>query len=121
VKYKLEIELNGLPDLQGLRYAHWARRYKHDSEWKARVGFAARQIGLPKKPLKKATAVFTRYSPKCPDHENLANSFKACCDGLIGLVIEDDGPTFLDRYYAWEKAGRGSGKISIVVTGEVHE
>lgn len=71
----------------------------------------------PKTPLKTAKITFTRHSAVCPDFDNLANSFKACLDGLrdAGVIIDDKMVNVGAPDYCWEKAKRGEGRITIQV------
>jgi len=114
--YRLEIELEGLPQLQSGVWGHWAKRRKHDQVWKDRVKLAIMREKRPTRPLAKAHIVITRCSTTEPDFDNLAAAAKPLVDALIGTVLKDDSPSHLTRHYQWEKAPRGQGSVKLVVT-----
>ena len=64
-------------------------------------------------------ARFTRHSTTQPDDDNLAASFKPCRDAFIAVgLVPDDSARYLECEYAWEKAGRGKGKVVVEVWEE---
>lgn len=118
--YRLEIEFPGLPDLQSLRYKHWARRHAHDQKWKQAVGWMVKVHGRPLQPLERADIDCIRYATRECDADNCAVSFKPLLDGLKGLVIVDDSPKHVQVFYRFEKVTkRAEQRVRIVVTERV--
>jgi hypothetical protein len=76
---------------------------------------------FPPKPLRRAKALFVRYSAVEPDHDNVVASFKSIRDGLCaraphgGNIIVDDRPAVLEAEYRWEPCSRRYGYVSIDV------
>ena len=112
--YRATLELPGLPRLQA-DTLHWRVRAKERKYWGGAVGWALRVAGLPEKPLERSRITFTRYSSAPPDDDNLAGSFKACRDGLIGLAIVDDSPKHIEAVYRWERCKPRKGRITIEI------
>jgi hypothetical protein len=114
------VDLRGLPDLQGHRSrVHWAKRHRHDRQWREAVGWAAKDWRLPA-PFDFAHVVFTRFSSSEPDHDNLVASCKPLVDGLVDAgVLVDDSPRHVTCSYRWERAKRGEGHVRIAVWSEL--
>lgn len=113
--YRLVIELPALPHLQSGTWGHWARRRKHDKQWREWVGLTARAMGLPPAPLARAHVKVVRFSSVQPDADNQVAAAKPLIDGLIGLVIVDDSPMHITREYDWFRAPPRQGKTVVVV------
>lgn len=116
--YKLEFTLQGLPaSTNSMGRKHWAVKAKEAKNWKTRVAWIVRQIGAPKKPLKKAHVTLIRKSSQCPDADGLVSSFKHVIDGLIAAkVIENDKMDNIGMpTYSWEKGQPGYGSIKVIV------
>jgi hypothetical protein len=121
-KYRLEIELRGLPPLQTAapKGVHWATAWRIARRWKRDVALAVSAGGRPAAPLARARVRLTRCSAQEPDPDNLASSFKPLLDALVeSCVLEGDTPEhFVGRRpeYAWQWAARGAGHVRIEVT-----
>ena len=119
MNYRLEFELAGLPKMtnpSGSRSTHWRVVKKERDEWIYRV-FLATLGKRPDIPLPTAKLTLIRYSSVSPDPDGLVSGFKAIVDGLVKAGILDN-----DRFknigmpnYTWEKAGRGEGKVKVIV------
>ena len=116
-KYSLKLEIGALPKTrnQTMRM-HWAVRHKYIKEWDNLVKL---HIGsrLPDKPLTKAKLVFTRFSSKESDFDNLVGSFKFVTDALTKLgVILDDKPSIIGSpTFNWVKTRPKQGKIIVEI------
>ncbi len=113
----LFLEIHGLPKIlsNGSQRNFWARE-NEKKRWKGMAIAAVRLKAWFREPLKKARIVFTRYSSREPDSDNLAISFKAIRDGLVQAgVIIDDKPSVLEAIYKWQKASPKQGRITIEV------
>jgi hypothetical protein len=116
ISLPLVIELDGLPELQSHRCrTHWARRHRHDRQWKRDVAWIARSWRLPE-PFEFAHVTCTRFSERAPDADNLVASFKPLIDGLVAArVLVDDDLQHVGVTYGWERAARGEGRVRIEV------
>lgn len=120
-KYFLEIEIFGLPKMpnQVLR-GHWTNAHKNSKKWVSQVWMKCWHK-KPEMPLKQAKLVLTRHTMRPPDFDGLVGSFKPVIDGLVraGIIENDTQDCIGQPVYLREKAGRGKGKITITVEGEV--
>lgn len=112
--YKLSFTLPGLPKIMSNgSHGNWRTAAGIKRKWKDLSIIHCRRH-LPPQPLKKAEAVFTRFSSVEPDNDNLAISFKSIRDGLVEAgVIEDDRPSVLTATYQWVKASPKAGQVSV--------
>jgi hypothetical protein len=133
--YRLELKIPFLPPMNTA-----ATRRHHLAAGKAAKKMRMLVVGMvgrdkPEKPLACARIRCERHSgSRQPDDENLRMSFKAVIDALTKSrwkkdkrapggrywiqradVLEDDGPEFLEREYAWFPAPRKQGFVRIVV------
>lgn len=118
--YQLELELEGLPDIQRLRYAHWTRRFRADKRWKQAVQWAAVATGLPDAPLLHAHIDVIRFASQPCDFDGLVGSMKPLLDGLkpdggYRGVIVDDSMEHITTNYRYCRT-TGDGRVRIVVT-----
>lgn len=117
MKYKLQVELAGLPKTyNSLGRTHWAIKANEAKKWRKEVAFSV-IAERPKEPLQKAKVTLIRFSSNCPDFDGLVSSFKPVIDGLKdGKILVDDKMSCIGSpTYKWEKAPPGKGKIRIVV------
>ena len=119
--YRLCLEFDGLlPRMNtGHTRRHWSVGHREARRWteRLRVGMLMGRHKRPPKPLKMALVRLWRKSSRQPDFDNLVMSFKPVVDALVKLgLIEDDGPSQLDREYLWETAPPRKGSIKIELT-----
>lgn len=115
--YSLTIRIDALPkSINQTGRLHWAAKNKIVQQWKALVRFAVGHQ-VPKEPLEKAELIYTRYSSRCLDFDNLVNSYKAVQDGLVGAgVIQDDKVKNIGYpTYRWVKTKQKQGYITIEI------
>ena len=117
-RYRLELELVGLPTAERNARRHWITQNKETQAWRRVVGFAV--LGRePDAPLPVARVVFTRHSAREPDPRNLEESFKAVEDALVvsGILENDTSQNFAGGRpeILWEKAPPKKGFITITV------
>lgn len=115
--YRLEIELDGLPNLANRVFrGNWRGRHGATQAWKKKVISA---IGgrIPPEPLTKAKLTLTRFSSAEPDFDGLVTSFKPCIDSLIvaGIIVDDKRANVGVPEYLWERAAPKQGRIRIKV------
>lgn len=117
--YCLAFRIVGLPPManaSGRSRNFWAIKGQSD-KWKAMVARELRHHELPRIPLTRAFARFTRYSAKEPDYDGLVHGFKPVCDALVKYgVLQDDKPSILTPAYRWEHVPVRSGFIEVVVS-----
>lgn len=116
--YKIFIRIDALPkSINQTGRLHWAAKTKIINEWKNLVCLA---VGSrkPVKPLEFASIVYTRYSSRQLDYDNLVNSYKAIQDGLVsaGIILDDKIKNIGHPVYHWEQAPQKNGFITIQVT-----
>lgn len=72
----------------------------------------------PKEPLEYAEIIYTRYSSRVLDYDNLVNSFKAVQDGLVaaGVLKDDKVKNVGHPRYFYSKVPQKEGYITIEVS-----
>ena len=115
-KYRMEIEIIGLPKTSNTHYSKWYVAASERKKWRTKSKQAAWHL-RPVSPLKSYRLTCVRHSSAQPDFDNLAISFKSVVDGLkdAGIVEDDKAEYCLERYYKWEKTPPRGGKITIIV------
>lgn len=120
--FSLFIKIDALPkSINQSGRLHWAVKNKIVSEWKNLVNLAVGNRG-PKEPLEKAEIIYTRYSSRCLDFDNLVNSYKAVQDGLVeaGVIKDDKVVNIGYPTYKWIKAPQKQGHITIEILETKH-
>lgn len=115
--YSLFIRIDALPkSINQTGRLHWTAKSKIVREWKALVRFAVGHQA-PKQPLARALIIYTRYSSRCLDFDNLVNSYKAVQDGLVeaGVLLDDKVKNIGYPTYRWKKCAQKAGHITIEV------
>ena len=112
------ITVPGLPDLQKKKHHQAINRDR--KKWRHATLWSLKQEGVrrPIQPLlSRARLTFTRHSSQSTvaDDDNLAISFKAHRDALVGWLIEDDNPSVVQCRYLTGSAPPRGGFVQIVV------
>jgi Holliday junction resolvase RusA-like endonuclease len=114
--YVLEIEILGLPKMTNANYVNnWKARMGEANKWKTKV-IKACYGKAPERPLTRAKIIYTRFSSHKPDYDGCVSGFKHIQDGLkkAGIIIDDTWAN-IESIYAWEKALRFKGKVTIQI------
>lgn len=123
MSYWLKLRIDQLPKtINDIGRKHWWTKVKEIKEWEAIIHFQT--LGKrPMKPLEKASVKFTRHSSRCPDYDNLAQSFKAVLDCLVkSKILKNDSMEVIGKpEYHWEKTKSRKGYIEIEVLSEEDE
>ena len=112
------IRVPGLPTLQ--KKMHPQVVNKHRRKWRDATLWELKRAGVrrPLNPLlPRARLTFTRCSSgnSVADDDNLAISFKAHRDALVGWLIEDDDPSCVQVQYRTADAPPSQGYVQIEV------
>lgn len=132
-RYRLDLVIPGpLPDLAPY-WRHWSHVRREAETWRELVHLVISKDARPKRPLRRAISRLERRSPREPDDENLAASFKALVDALgpSGFhrgrwlaradVLEGDNPRILQRFYAWAPSGPEGPAVHVQVEEVIPE
>jgi len=120
----ISFEIPGLPRLNPADRRHWQVTRREGKRWAELVLYslpARWRPGTRKNPnphaFARARVRFVRCSASAqpPDTDNLAWSFKAIRDALIGRVLIDDDPAHLVAEYAWEPAKRTESRVRVEI------
>ncbi len=115
-----EIKVLGLPNLQAKQ--HHMVTHRERKNWGELTIWALKQAGV-RRPLAQllehATVEFTRHTSapvSClADDDNLAISFKAHRDALVGWLLKDDTPAVLRARYGYGGAPARGGFVRMVI------
>lgn len=109
------IVLPGLPKMTNSMMSSWRARYGHAKKWKVALALECHRQKIPL--LKKARLTLTRFSAVESDFDGLVSGFKHLIDGLVeaGVLPDDKMSTIGQPTYAWEKAKRGKGSVSVLI------
>lgn len=67
-------------------------------------------------PLGRARVLFTRYSSRQPDDDALSGgAMKWVRDALVGRVLDDDGPRFLEAAYRGGRSTMAEARVEIAI------
>ena len=116
MSYRLVLSIPVLPAMNtAATRRHWTAGARAAKQWTTLV--AAHLAGRrPPAPLPRSRVTLVRLSSTVPDYDNLVMSFKPVLDALVKLdVLADDGPTYVERVYRWERARPKRGMIGIEV------
>lgn len=111
-----EINLPGLPKTTNtLNRMNWRLRSKHADAWKTATYLSCLKHRITNLKLKTAKLTLIRHSGIEPDFDGLVGSFKYVIDGLkrAGVIIEDSTDVIGQPSYAWEKAKKKAGFITV--------
>lgn len=99
-------EIKDLPKLPNtLLRRHWSVVSRESNKWHRLV---KEKVIWPNPPLQKAKLIFTRFSVKEPDFDNLVSSFKWVMDALVecGVIIDDKYSNVVGSEYRWQKVAK---------------